>query len=91
MKTGKAILGVLIGTITGALMGMLFAPRKGADARKKIAETGKKYAHTIKEKFDETLDGITSKISKTKEDVVGFANQAKDKAEKLKNGIQKTN
>ncbi len=86
MKTGKVILGILIGTSAGALMGMLFAPQKGADARKKIAKMGKKYADTIKEKFDKTLDGITEKFNKVKNDVAGFTYQAGEKAEKLKKG-----
>jgi gas vesicle protein len=86
MKTGKIILGILIGTSAGALMGMLFAPQNGADARKRIAKMGKKYADTIKEKFDETLDDITEKFNKVKDDVAGYTYWATDKAEKSKKG-----
>jgi len=52
MKRGKVFLSILIGTTAGALIGMLFAPQKGADAHKKIAKTRKKFEDTIKEKID---------------------------------------
>jgi gas vesicle protein len=79
MKTGKAILGILIASAAGALLGMLYAPHKGADARKKISETGKEYADSMKKKFDETLDGITEKFNKAKDEVSDFAHQTRKK------------
>jgi len=90
MKSGKVILSVLIGTTAGALMGMLFAPQKGADARKKITKTGKEYADTITKKFEKTLDGITKNINKVKADVSEFAHHARAKGEKPKkeNGVE---
>ena len=90
MKSGKVILSVLIGTTAGALMGMLFAPQKGADARKKITKTGKEYADTITRRFDKTLDGITKKFNKVKVDVSEFAQHARAKGEKPKkeNGVE---
>jgi gas vesicle protein len=86
MKSGKVILGVLIGTTAGALMGLLFAPQKGADARKKIEKVGKEYADTLKKQLDKTLDGITKKYNKVKLDVSEFAHHARVKEEKLKKG-----
>jgi len=90
MKSGKIILGVMIGTTAGALMGMLFAPQRGVDARKTIAKMGKDYADTITKKFEQSIDGITKKINKAKEDVSEFAYHTRAKAEKLKkeNGVE---
>lgn len=73
MKSGKALLGILIGTTAGALMGILFAPQKGADARKKIAKMGKDYSDTIKVKYDKTLDDITEQFKTTKDKVSDLA------------------
>lgn len=67
-------------------MGMLFAKQSGEDTRKKIEKAGKKYADNIKEKFDETLDGITENFNKVRKDVAGYTYQARDKAEKIKKG-----
>ena len=36
MSTGKLVVGVLAGVAVGALVGMLFAPDKGSETRKKI-------------------------------------------------------
>ena len=86
MKSGKVLLGVLIGTTAGALLGMLFAPQKGADARKKIAEMGKEYSDTIKVKYDKTLDELTEKFKMTKDKVSDLARHVRAKEEKLKKG-----
>lgn len=43
MDTGKVLLGILAGLATGAVLGILFAPDKGSDTRKKnIQERGRR-------------------------------------------------
>ncbi len=90
MKTGKVLLGVLIGTTAGALLGMLFAPQKGADVRKKIEQMGKEYSDTVKVKYDKTLDEITEKFKMTKDKVSDLARHVKTREEKIKkaNGVK---
>ena len=41
MSSGKILLGVLAGVAAGAILGVLFAPDKGYETRKKIAKSGK--------------------------------------------------
>lgn len=84
MKKGKVLLGVLIGTTAGALMGLLFAPQKGQDTRKDISKTSKKYADSLKEEFKETLDEVKKKFRKAKDEVYDLAHQAKMKEARLK-------
>jgi gas vesicle protein len=67
MSSGKVLLGVLTGLTAGALIGILFAPKKGSVTRKKIAGKGSDYADAVKEKFNEFLDGITKKYEDVKE------------------------
>ena len=68
MNTGKAFLGVLVGITAGAALGILFAPEKGSNTRKKIVKKGEDLANTldekIEEKFDELMKVINSKIKK---------------------------
>ena len=40
MSTGKIVVGVLAGVAVGALLGVLFAPDKGSETRKKISKGG---------------------------------------------------
>jgi len=49
MNSGKVLLGVLAGLAAGALLGVLFAPEKGSDTRKKISKKGEDYADSLKE------------------------------------------
>jgi gas vesicle protein len=44
MKTGKVVLGLLAGVAAGAILGILFAPDKGSNTRKKIVDKGEGYA-----------------------------------------------
>jgi gas vesicle protein len=48
--TGKIAAGVVAGLAIGAILGVLFAPAKGADTRKKIREQGKDLADTLADK-----------------------------------------
>ena len=61
MSTGKVLLGVLAGVAVGALAGILFAPDKGSNTRKKISRKGDDYADAIKVKFNEFLESISEK------------------------------
>ncbi len=72
MKTGVLILGLLAGACLGAAGGILFAPRKGAVTRKKIARRGEDYVDDVQEKFTDFLDIIDDKIDVVKKDIAGF-------------------
>ena len=72
MKNNNLLLGILGGVAIGATLGILFAPAKGSDTRKKIAEKGS----DLKENFKDSLSKLSEKISKS---VEGF----KDDAEEL--------
>ena len=49
--TGKILVAFAAGAAVGAVLGILFAPDKGTETRKKIAEQGKKISESVKEKF----------------------------------------
>lgn len=55
MSRGKIILGALAGIAAGALVGILFAPDKGAETRKKIIHKGEDYVDSLKGKINGLL------------------------------------
>jgi gas vesicle protein len=51
-NTLKIVVAVAAGAAAGAALGILFAPDKGSEIRRKIAEQGKKIADSVKDRFE---------------------------------------
>ena len=67
MASGKLILGVLAGLAAGAALGVLFAPDKGSETRRKITKKGVDLSDAAKEKINEIIDSVVEKYETTKE------------------------
>jgi gas vesicle protein len=69
MNTGKTVVAVLAGVVAGAALGILLAPEKGSDTRKKIVKKGGDLASLVNDKidqkFDDLLSTLTGKAKKT--------------------------
>lgn len=70
MNSKKALVGVVAGIAAGALLAILFAPKKGSEIRKKIHKLGGEFGNLAKEKFNELLNGIIEKFEGTKDEVL---------------------
>jgi gas vesicle protein len=75
MSSGKVLLGVLAGVAAGALLGVLFAPDKGWNTRKRISKKADDYMDGLREKFEEFLDTLSVKVEDVKDQVSDFADQ----------------
>ena len=71
-NTAKIFAALAIGAAAGAIAGILFAPDKGSETRKKINETGKKLTGEMKgmcmenkEKLNNLTEGIEQKVKET--------------------------
>ncbi len=82
MSSGKVLLGVLAGVAAGAMLGILFAPDKGSNTRKKIAAKSEDYGDAIKEKIDDFIASMSEKLDEVKEEVSDIAEKSRVKVEK---------
>lgn len=67
----KILIGVLAGFAAGALVGVLTAPRKGTNTRKKYAKKGEEAIDSLKSKYDDLLDRMNDKLDNIKNEVSG--------------------
>lgn len=60
MKTSRVVLGIVAGAAVGALLGILFAPDKGSNTRRKISKKGEDFVGGIKERANLLAEVIKS-------------------------------
>ncbi|MBZ5859207.1 YtxH domain-containing protein [Flavihumibacter profundi] len=79
-NTNKLIAAMAAGVAIGSLLGILFAPDKGENTRKKIVDNGKKLSDTLKDRMNEgknklsgLRDNIRGRVDSLKETVEEFA------------------
>ena len=76
-NTGKLIGALLLGAAIGATLGILFAPAKGTETRKKIADKGEDITDALTKKFNEFLEGIKKEFEAAKEKALEHAGNGK--------------
>ena len=97
MSSGKVLASVLAGAAAGAILGILFAPDKGTETRRRIAEKGTDLADSVKGKVNDYADFISEKYYTVKQKISGIAsegkdmlNQARDRGNAMKPDIRDT-
>lgn len=66
-NTGKLIGAVLIGAAIGGVLGILFAPDKGSETRRKISDKGHDLTDAMKDKFKSFVDEVKREVGTAKD------------------------
>ena len=64
---GGFVTGLLFGAAVGAALGIIFAPRAGADTRRQLAESGKNLRENAMKTYDQARDGANAAVSKARD------------------------
>lgn len=84
MNSGKVLASVLVSATVGAALGILFAPNKGTDTRKKIAKKGSDYVGDLESKFNAQIDRLSSRIEEIGKEAMRLTKNGASKLEEAK-------
>lgn len=73
----------LTSAISGAVMGILFAPDKGSSTRRKISKSTEEYLQTLKEDMADIRESLTEQAVETKEKAEDITEDVKSKGEEV--------
>jgi gas vesicle protein len=82
-NTGKLMGAILIGAAIGGALGILFAPDKGSETRRKISTKGHDLTDAVKDKFSKIVDKFRKEVDAIKDQANEFAENGKSVVEDL--------
>lgn len=88
MNSGKLTTGVLLGAAAGAILGVLLAPDKGSETRKKISKTSTDLKDSLKGKFTSMAEDLSSKYDEVLGNAENLVENGKEQTNKMKNKLE---
>lgn len=89
MKSSNTILGLLSGVAVGAAIGILLAPDKGTNTRKKLSEKSNDTKKTIINSFKDILESISQSYDSIESKAGDLIEEGKDEFNSVKNQLNK--
>jgi gas vesicle protein len=77
MKSAKLIFGALAGVAVGIQIGLLIAPEKGKDTRKKLTKKGEEYLKDANDQLDHFIKGFSDKFDRLNKEIASVAEETK--------------
>ena len=65
-NNGKLLGAIVLGAAIGGVLGILFAPAKGSDTRKKLSSKDNELADAVKEQYGEIMDKFKTELETVK-------------------------
>ena len=88
-KNGKLLLGLAVGLLIGAGLGILYAPDSGKNTRDKLAYRLSKYRNKLKKLIENLVEGKQEgPMTAAKSEGQKVINDTKEKAEKLLGDVE---
>jgi gas vesicle protein len=84
----KVLLGVLAGVATGAILGVLFAPDRGDETRRKLAQGSQDLGDNLKTKFGDLKENVADKYQTAKQSAADLIEQGKSKASRVAEALK---
>ena len=84
MTTEKLLTCMITGFAAGAVVGILFAPDKGTETRRKISQKTTNSSDAIVNGLNSFTEAISNKYESIKEDTAELMDKGKDKFQNLK-------
>jgi gas vesicle protein len=88
--TEKVLIGTLTGLVVGAISGILFAPDKGTETRKKISQKSNDTISGIKEKLEDLMNLVNEKVNLAAAEMKDVEENFKSDGERIKKDIRTT-
>ena len=89
MKNSDVVVGILGGLAVGAILGVLFAPDKGSNTRRKIAEKETDLKDNLKGNFNDFVVSIEDQYSNFTSNAEDVIEEGKSKLERMSNDISR--
>jgi gas vesicle protein len=86
----KVLIGTLTGLVVGEISGILFAPDKGTETRKKISQKSNDTISGIKEKLEDLMNLVNEKVNLAAAEMKDVEENFKSDGERIKKDIRTT-